>query len=120
MDHNKILQAHINEILTKWDSFRFAHVKRAYSAEDVAKLKGTFMTADIKTYATTYPSDVQAKKLWNILKAHQSKKTASVTFGALDPIQAIQMAKYTETIYVSGWQCSSTASSTNGTFSFFH
>lgn len=31
----------------------------------------------------------------------------------LDPVQVTQMAKYLETIYVSGWQSSSTASSTN-------
>lgn len=29
----------------------------------------------------------------------------------LDPVQITQMAKYLETVYVSGWQCSSTASS---------
>lgn len=31
----------------------------------------------------------------------------------LDPVQVTQMAKYLETVYVSGWQSSSTASSTN-------
>lgn len=31
----------------------------------------------------------------------------------LDPVQVTQMVKYLETIYVSGWQSSSTASSTN-------
>jgi isocitrate lyase len=29
----------------------------------------------------------------------------------LDPVQITQMAKHLETVYVSGWQCSSTASS---------
>src|ERR1700761_4179860 len=32
---------------------------------------------------------------------------------SLDPVQVSQMAKYLETVYVSGWQSSSTASSTN-------
>lgn len=32
---------------------------------------------------------------------------------SLDPIQVTQMAKYLETVYVSGWQSSSTASSTH-------
>lgn len=32
---------------------------------------------------------------------------------SLDPVQVTQMAKYLDTVYVSGWQCSSTASSTN-------
>lgn len=31
----------------------------------------------------------------------------------LDPVQVTQMAKYLETVYVSGWQSSSTAASTN-------
>lgn len=31
----------------------------------------------------------------------------------LDPVQVSQMAKYLETVYVSGWQSSSTASSSN-------
>ena len=31
----------------------------------------------------------------------------------LDPVQVTQMAKYLETVYVSGWQSSSTASSSN-------
>lgn len=30
---------------------------------------------------------------------------------SLDPVQITQMAKHLETVYVSGWQCSSTASS---------
>jgi hypothetical protein len=32
---------------------------------------------------------------------------------SLDPVQVTQMAKYLETVYISGWQSSSTASSTN-------
>lgn len=31
----------------------------------------------------------------------------------LDPVQVTQMAKYLETVYISGWQSSSTASSSN-------
>ena len=39
--------------------------------------------------------------------------TAAHTFGALDPVQVVQMAKHLPCVYVSGWQCSSTASTTN-------
>lgn len=73
-----------------------------------------------------YASNHLAKKLWALLGKHHAAKTASHTFGALDPIQVAQMAKYIETVYVSGtvdyillysfgigWQCSSTASSSN-------
>lgn len=36
-----------------------------------------------------------------------------LTGNRLDPVQVTQMAKHLETVYVSGWQSSSTASSTN-------
>jgi len=38
---------------------------------------------------------------------------ASFTYGCLDPTMLTQMAKYLDTVYMSGWQCSSTASSTH-------
>lgn len=40
----------------------------------------------------------------------QSQGKCSHTFGALDAVQVVQMAPHVSTIYVSGWQCSSTAS----------
>lgn len=40
-------------------------------------------------------------------------KDVSFTYGCLDPVMVTQMAKYLDTVYVSGWQCSSTASSTD-------
>ena len=65
------------------------------------------------TIIEEYPSNIQAKKLWALLQKHKAAKTASFTYGALDPVQVVQMAKYLDTIYVSGWQCSSTASTSN-------
>ena len=35
------------------------------------------------------------------------KKKFTSTFGCLDPVQLIEMSKYVDTIYVSGWQCAS-------------
>lgn len=61
----------------------------------------------------TYPSDIQGKKLFSLLSKHAANKTPSHTYGALDPVQVTQMARYLETVYVSGWQSSSTASTTN-------
>merc|ERR1712003_234010 len=52
-------------------------------------------------------------KLYNMLREHQANGTCSHTFGALDTVQVTQMAKYLTSVYVSGWQCSSTASTTN-------
>ena len=52
-------------------------------------------------------------KLW--LDTHTVRKDgdASFTYGCLEPTMLTQMAKYLDTVYVSGWQCSSTASSTD-------
>ncbi|CAE7215484.1 ACU-7 [Symbiodinium necroappetens] len=52
-------------------------------------------------------------KLYKMLRDHQAKGTCSHTFGALDTVQVTQMAKYLTSVYVSGWQCSSTASTSN-------
>lgn len=40
-------------------------------------------------------------------------KQASFTYGCLEPTMITQMCKFLDTIYVSGWQSSSTASSTD-------
>ena len=52
-------------------------------------------------------------KLWSLLRAHFVSSTSSHTFGCLDPVQVTLMAPHLSTVYVSGWQCSATASSIN-------
>lgn len=86
-------------------SDRFKYLKRTYSPEQVCSLRGNI--------TQSFASNTMAKKLYSLLQQHKAKQTASHTFGALDPIQVVQMAPYLETVYVSGWQCSSTASSSN-------
>ncbi|KAJ3282246.1 isocitrate lyase 1 [Blyttiomyces sp. JEL0837] len=98
-------EAQVAQVKQWWASDRFTLVTRPYTAEDVVSKRGTLHQS--------YASDVQAQKLWGLLKNHQNNKTASRTYGALDPIQVAQMGKYIDTIYVSGWQSSSTASSSN-------
>merc|ERR1712127_271545 len=49
----------------------------------------------------------------DMMREHQANDTCSHGFGALDPVQVVQMAKYLSTVYVSGWQSSSTASTSN-------
>ncbi|KDN41517.1 isocitrate lyase and phosphorylmutase [Tilletiaria anomala UBC 951] len=88
-----------------WKSPRFARTTRPYTAQQVVSKRGTLKL--------TYPSGEMAKKLWKTLENHASQGTTSHTYGALDPVQVTQMAKHLETVYVSGWQSSSTASSTN-------
>ncbi|EIM24235.1 isocitrate lyase [Wallemia mellicola] len=84
---------------------RFNKTVRPYTAAQVVSKRGTI--------DQQYPSDLLAKKLWKILEHKASTGGTSHTYGALDPVQVTQMAKYLETVYVSGWQSSSTASSTN-------
>jgi len=105
-NEERAFQAEVQEVKRWWNSTeRFKHVRRPYTAEDVVSKRGT-----LKQF---YPSDTQAKKFWKLIMNHKASKTCSHTFGALDPIQVTQMGKYLETIYVSGWQCSSTASTSN-------
>lgn len=54
-----------------------------------------------------------SKDLWNLLLKKRRDGEYSHTFGALDPVQVVQMAEELSTVYVSGWQCSSTASTSN-------
>ncbi|CAM9310521.1 unnamed protein product, partial [Sphacelaria rigidula] len=88
-----------------WTSPRFRHTLRPFSAEEVVSLRGTI--------PETYASNIQARKLWELLESKQTTGGFSHTFGALDPVQVIEMAPHLETVYVSGWQCSSTASTSN-------
>jgi len=87
-------------------SDRYKGKTRPYAAKDVVALRGTFPL-------TPYQSDVQAKKVWAMFQDLWKRKDCSHCFGALDTVQVIQMAKYLTSVYVSGWQCASTASTTN-------
>jgi len=94
---------------------RFAHTTRPYSAMDVASLRPS---SEARAYGTYFSpnceaSNVASEKLYKLLKDLERVGGYSHTFGALDPVQGIQMAVHLSTIYVSGWQCSSTASTTN-------
>jgi len=92
--------------MSEWmSSERFKYTKRPYKAEDVVKLQGTV--------PMHFTGARQSEKLYKMMREHQKNGTCSHTFGALDTIQVTQMAKYLTTVYVSGWQCSSTASTSN-------
>merc|ERR1712099_66962 len=60
-----------------------------------------------------YAGAKMSEKLYTIMRANQKNGSTSHTFGALDTVQVTQMAKYLTSVYVSGWQCSSTASTSN-------
>ena len=102
----QVIQNEVKEIEKWWSEPRWNQTQRNYSARDIALRRGTFDSV-------TYPSSVMADKLFKVLEKHNNDGTASRTFGAMDPVQITQMAKYLDTIYISGWQCSSTASTSN-------
>ena len=102
---DQFFKQQVQEIEQWWKQPRWSKTKRIYTAEAIAKKRGTLKI--------DYPSSNQAKKMFKLLQEHEKNKTASFTFGALDPIHVAQMAKYLDSIYVSGWQCSSTASTSN-------
>ena len=65
---------------------RFSQITRNYSAKEVAELSGSHDSESV------YPSAAQAMKLYTLLRKNQAAGTATHTFGALDPIQVVQMA----------------------------
>ncbi|KAJ1719596.1 isocitrate lyase 1 [Coemansia erecta] len=95
----------VEQVKKWWSSPRFRGITRPYTAESIVSKRGSLQP--------TYPSDEQAKKAFALFEQRFATGTASHTFGCLDPIQVAQMAKYLDTVYVSGWQSSSTASSSN-------
>merc|ERR1719230_2117404 len=88
------------------NSARFKHIKRPYTAEKVVAFQGSL--------PLSYTQGELATKLYNSMRQHQAAGTCSHTFGALSTVQVVQMAEAGLTsVYVSGWQCSSTASTSN-------
>ncbi|KAF8252626.1 isocitrate lyase [Wilcoxina mikolae CBS 423.85] len=98
-------QAEVAAVKAWWSNDRWRQTKRPYTAETIVSKRGNL--------PIDYPSNAQSKKLWKILEDRFAKKGVSATYGCLDPVMVTQMAKYLDTVYVSGWQCSSTASSTH-------
>lgn len=110
------LQQEAAEIERWWSDSRWNHTQRVYSAMDVACLRPSPDTR-VNTQNSMSPkcnfSSNQSDKLYSLLKKLYPIGGYSHTFGALDPVQVVQMAPHLSSIYISGWQCSSTASSTN-------
>ncbi|KAL1852704.1 isocitrate lyase 1 [Paecilomyces lecythidis] len=88
-----------------WQDPRWRYTKRPFTAEQIVAKRGNLKIE--------YPSNTQSKKLWKLVEENFKNKTASFTYGCLEPTMLTQMAKYLDTVYVSGWQSSSTASSTD-------
>lgn len=90
-------EARIKEITAWMTSDRFKRTFRNYTAEDVAKLRGS----------VEWPrpaSSLTATKLFELVRNLRDQDRCTVTYGCLDNAQLTQMARFAETIYVSGWQ----------------
>jgi hypothetical protein len=98
-------QAEVEAVKNWWKDDRWRQTTRPYTAEAIVSKRGNL--------PIQYPSNAQSKKLWKILESRFANKEVSATYGCLDPVMVTQMAKYLDTVYVSGWQCSSTASSSH-------
>ncbi|MCR9238876.1 MAG: isocitrate lyase [Alphaproteobacteria bacterium] len=78
---------------------RFQYIERPYSADDVARLRGS-----VKIEHTL--ADKGARKLWDLLKSEDYVNA----LGAMSGNQAMQMARAgLKAIYLSGWQVAADA-----------
>ncbi|CAI7677160.1 unnamed protein product [Penicillium discolor] len=104
-DEDRQFAAEVQAVQNWWKDSRWRYTKRPFTAEQIVAKRGSLKI--------DYPSNVQAKKLWGIVESNFQNKQASYTYGCLEPTMITQMCKFLDTIYVSGWQSSSTASSTD-------
>ncbi|KAJ5770007.1 uncharacterized protein N7511_002058 [Penicillium nucicola] len=104
-DEDRKYAEEVQAVQTWWNDSRWRYTKRPFTAEQIVAKRGNLKI--------DYPSNVQAKKLWGIVESNFQNKQASFTYGCLEPTMITQMCKFLDTIYVSGWQSSSTASSTD-------
>ena len=100
-----IFAQEVDDIKKWWSDERWRYTKRPFTAEQIASKRGNLKIE--------YASNAQSKKLWRILEGRYKNKDASYTYGCLEPTMVTQMAKYLDTVYVSGWQSSSTASASD-------
>ena len=100
-----IFAREVAEVKKWWSDPRWRYTKRPFTAEQIVSKRGNLKV--------DYASNAQAKKLWGILEGRFKNRDASYTYGCLEPTMVTQMAKYLDTVYVSGWQSSSTASASD-------
>jgi len=114
-EYSKLLEE-AEDVKMWWNERRWQHTTRLYKAVDVVALR---QSPEAKSTSSRHMStkgsysNSSSDKLYNLLQSLHSKGGYSHTFGALDPVQVTQMSPHLSSIYVSGWQCSSTASTTN-------
>jgi isocitrate lyase len=89
----------VNEIEREWESPRWEGIERPYTAEDVARLRGS-----VKIEYTL--ARMGSERLWGLMK----EKPFVRALGALTGNQAVQQVKAgLDAIYLSGWQVAADA-----------
>jgi isocitrate lyase len=92
-------RSQVAEIAREWESERWAGIERPYTAEDVARLRGSVVIEH--TLAR-----MGAERLWDLM--HNEDYVAAL--GALTGNQAVQQVKAgLKAIYLSGWQVAADA-----------
>lgn len=109
------LKQDASEIEQWYRDSRWNYTTRTFTAMNVASLRPSHEARPTGQHLSPKAaySNQSSIKLYSLLRNLHSRGGYSHTFGALDPVQVVQMAPHLSSIYVSGWQCSSTASSTN-------
>ncbi|KAH9897317.1 isocitrate lyase [Xylariomycetidae sp. FL2044] len=97
-DEQQQFEAEVVSIEKQWSSARQSHLKRPYTARSIAALRNSIP-------AQSSSSSRQGVKLWQQLNEHRKNNTTELTFGTTDPATVSQMAKYQQTVYVSGALC---------------
>ncbi|KAI1635538.1 isocitrate lyase [Biscogniauxia mediterranea] len=100
-----LYEQQIKDVEAWWASPRFEGIKRPYTAADVVSKRGSQMQ--------NYPSSLMARKLFNLIQERGAAGEPIHTLGAIDPVQMTQQAPHQEVLYISGWACSSTLTTTN-------
>ncbi|EXJ96230.1 isocitrate lyase [Capronia coronata CBS 617.96] len=100
-----LFKEQVEDVKKWWASPRYEGIKRPYTAEDVVSKRGTLQQI--------YPSSTMARKLFDLLNERAAEGKPVHTMGVIDPVQMTQQAPNQEILYVSGWACSSTLTTTN-------
>ena len=83
---------------------RLMRTAQLFTTGQVVRLQGTMPLHSVVKFS---------EKFFNMMREHQMVGTCSHNFGALDMVQVVLMAMCLTTVYVCGWQSSSTASTSN-------
>ncbi|CAN8100703.1 unnamed protein product [Discula destructiva] len=100
-----LYEQQVKDVEAWWATPRYEGIKRPYTAADVVSKRGSLQQS--------YPCSLMARKLWALIQDRLSKGEPLHTMGAIDPVQMTQQAPHQEVLYLSGWACSSTLTSTN-------